>query len=74
MALQFTVDLEVKPAFGLGVLGEQVPRPGERVGDSLVSGEKDRDDLVAQDFSDSAVRSGAAASIMSSKLPLSDFR
>ena len=41
------VDLAVEPRLDVGILRQQVPGPGQRVGRGLVAGEKDRDRLVA---------------------------
>ena len=42
------VDLGVKSRFDLRILRQQIPRPCERVRGSLVSGEKNRERLIAQ--------------------------
>ena len=46
-AIEGTVDLVFEPLGRLGILREQVPGPGEGVGRCLVTGDEEREDVVA---------------------------
>ena len=45
---QLAVDFLMEAAFALGILREQIPCPGERVGHRFITCQKNRDDLIAQ--------------------------